>query len=64
MPKKKQLRLVKVVVQPIFVIDDGDTITEVEHPAMVIPAADWPGYSGERFPAEVAAWQKQIDAES
>ncbi len=58
MPK---LRLVKVVVQPVFVLDDGETITEVEHPAVVIPAAEWPTYSAERFPREVAEWQRRLD---
>ncbi len=30
---KPRLRLVKVAVQPFFVLDDGETITEVEHAA-------------------------------
>lgn len=60
MPK---IRLVKVLVQPVFVLDHGTHIEEVEHSAVAIPAAEWPSYSGERFPAEVAAWQTQIDAE-
>lgn len=60
MPK---LRLIKVVVQPVFVLDDGENITETEHPPVVIAAADWPAYSGERFPAEVAEWQERINAQ-
>jgi hypothetical protein len=56
-----KLRLVKVAVQPYFVLDDGENITEIEHPAVVIPASEWPTYSGERFPREIAAWQAQID---
>jgi hypothetical protein len=61
MPK---LRLVKVVVQPVFILlDDEENVTEVAHPPVAIPAAEWPTYSSERFPAEVNAWQKQIDAE-
>ncbi len=62
-PKNPRLRLVKVVVQPVFVLDDGEQITEVEHGSIAIPAADWPSYSGERFPAEVEKWQADIDAE-
>jgi hypothetical protein len=58
-----KLRLVKVAVQPFFVLDDGETITELDHPATVIPASEWPAYSNERFPAELAAWQAQLDAE-
>jgi hypothetical protein len=57
-----KLRLVKVIVQPVFVLDDGETITEVEHPAIAIPAAEWPDYSAVRFPKEVEAWQAQLDA--
>jgi hypothetical protein len=59
----RRLRLVKVLVQPVFVLDDGENVTEIEHPAIVIPAAEWPTYSGERFPAEVAAWEATLNAE-
>lgn len=62
MPTPK-LRLVKVLVQPVFVLDDGETITEVEHGSIAIPAAEWPTYSGDRFPAEVERWQAEIDAQ-
>lgn len=60
MPK---LRLVKVIVQPVFVLDDGEHVTEIEHPQMAVPAAEWPSYSAERFSREVAEWQARIDAE-
>ncbi|MGP0048791.1 MAG: hypothetical protein ACLPZR_08095 [Solirubrobacteraceae bacterium] len=59
-----QLRLVKVIVQPVFVLDHGTHIEEIEHPAVAIPSQDWPTYSSERFPAEVKAWQSQLDAEA
>ncbi len=58
-----KVRLLKVVVQPVFVLDDGATLTEVQHPATVIPAAEWPTYSSGRFPREVAEWQEKLDAE-
>lgn len=61
MPK---LRLVKVIVQPVFVLDDGENVTEIEHAPVAIPAAEWSTYSSERFPAEVATWQAAIDAEN
>lgn len=60
----KRLRLIQVAVQPKFALDDGETLEEIEHPVVVIPAAEWPTYSSERFPREVAAWQKQIDEEA
>jgi hypothetical protein len=59
-----KLRLVKIAVQPFFVLDDGETITEIDHPATVIPASEWPTYSSERFPREVAEWQARLDAET
>lgn len=61
MPK---ISLLKVIVQPVFVLVDGENVTELEHPAVAIPAAEWPSYSGERFPAEVKAWQKELDAQN
>lgn len=59
----KRLRLIHVVAQPVFVLDDGENLTPVEHGAVTIPAAEWPTYSGERFPREVAEWEKQLNAE-
>ena len=59
-----KLRLIKVIVQPIFVLDDGENVSEIDHPAVAIPAADWPSYSSERFPAEVKAWQERLDVET
>jgi hypothetical protein len=61
--RRPRLRLVKVLVQPVFLLDDGEDVTELEHPAVAIPASEWPTYSSERFPAEVKAWQAQLDAE-
>lgn len=62
MPAKK-LRLVTVTVIPQFMLDDGETLTPLSHRAVTIPAAEWPSYSGERFPAEVQAWQDRLDTE-
>ena len=56
-----KLRLVKVLVQPVLVLDDGETIEEVDHPAIVIPADEWPTYSSERFPREIEEWQARLD---
>jgi hypothetical protein len=56
-----RLRLVKVLVQPVFVVDHGDSIEEIEHPVIAVPSAEWPTYSSERFPREMAEWQSQLD---
>ncbi len=64
-PRKaaKKLRLLKVHVQPVFVLDDGESMVEVAHPTVTIPAADWPTYSSDRFPAERAAWEAKLNEE-
>ena len=59
-----RLRLIKVIVQPVFVLDDGESITEVDQAPVAIPASEWPAYSGERFPREVAEWQARLDGQS
>ena len=61
---KPRLRVVKVIVQPVIVLDDGEQITEIEHGSVAIPAAEWPTYSSERFPREIAEWQARIDADT
>jgi hypothetical protein len=60
-----KLALRHVLVQPAFVLihDDG-TVTDIDHPAVAIPAVEWPSYSSERFPREVEKWQAQIDVEN
>jgi hypothetical protein len=62
--RKPQIRLVKVIVQPVFVLDDGEHIIEIEHQPTMIPAVEWPTYSSERFPREVKEWQAQLDREN
>jgi hypothetical protein len=60
MPK---IRLVKVVVQPVLMLDEDGELTEIEHPPVVIPAAEWPTYSSDRFPREIMEWQARLDAD-
>jgi len=59
--KGPKIKLVKVLVQPVFVLDHGDHLSEIDHPTTAIPADEWPSYSSERFPREVAEWQKRLD---
>ena len=58
----RRLKLRKVLVQPVFSIEDEEGYLEdIEHPVVEIPAREWPTYSAERFPREVEAWQAQLD---
>jgi hypothetical protein len=58
--KAPRLRLVKVVAQPHFVLDDGDTVTETVASPVEIPAKDWPAYATEQFPQAVKDLEAQL----
>lgn len=40
-----KLRLLKVIVQPVFILDDGDTITEQVADAFTVPAGEWRAFA-------------------
>lgn len=58
MPK---LRLLKVLVQPVFVIDDGETLSEQSAEAIVVSPVDWPTYPTEAFARSFAVLREQIE---
>lgn len=45
----KQLRLLKVIVQPVFVIDDGETLIEQPAAPVTVSPAEWPGFATGTF---------------
>jgi hypothetical protein len=56
--------LLKVIVQPVWVVEGDDrTLSEIEHPAVTIPASEWPTYSSERFPREVRDWEQRLNSQ-
>jgi hypothetical protein len=69
-----RLRLKLVLVQPVFLLDDGENLTDVQygtdahgspiidHPVLTILANEWAAYSTGRFLREVAEWQARINA--
>jgi hypothetical protein len=60
---KPRLRLVKVIVQPVLVLDYGTHLQDVVESPKEISAEAWPRYSGEQFPRELAEAQAALDAE-
>jgi hypothetical protein len=56
-----RLRLLKVVVQPVFAIDDGETLTETTAEPVVVASADWPTYPATRFLEAVNELQSELD---
>lgn len=58
-----RLRLLKVLVQPVFVVDDGDSLTERPGNPVEVPASQWRAFGAGSFsPEDIAALQAQIDA--
>lgn len=51
----KRLRLLKVVVQPVFVVDDGESLSEMPAAAVMVPAADWSEFTAEGFMVQCEA---------
>lgn len=58
--KSPQLRLLKVVVQPVMVVDDGETLQEVSVDPIQVPASEWPTYPTGRFQDQVKTLQQQL----
>lgn len=60
----KKLRLVKVLVQSTFVIDDGESLTEMTAETATVAAKDWPGYASGAFAEAVAAYEAKLNGGS
>lgn len=56
---KPKLRMLKVIVHPILVIDDGKTLREFANQPSVIPANEWEDFP-ERLKADIAAIERQL----
>lgn len=57
----RKLRLLKVIVQPVFVIDDDDNLTEQIAEPVVVTAAEWPGYASGGFAEGFEALRLQVE---
>ena len=59
---RKRVRLVKVICQPVLVIDDGDTLLEQVAEPIAVPASEL-GAFPERLAADLVAHEQQVNAE-
>lgn len=59
----RKLRLLKVIVQPVFVVDDGERLVEQTAEPVVVSPADWPTFATTAFVEGVAQLQRQLEAE-
>jgi hypothetical protein len=56
----KRLRLVKIIVQPVFVIDDGDTLEEVPGNQLVLAPGELDAFPA-KFRADMAAAEQTLN---
>jgi hypothetical protein len=56
-----KLRLVKVIVQPVFVVDDGESLVEQIAQPVNVPAAEWPTFATGRFLDGFDALRRQVE---
>lgn len=57
-----KLRLLKVICQPVFVVDDGENLIEQAAEPVVVSAAEWPGYATGQFAEEFEALSQRVEA--
>lgn len=55
------LRLLKVIVQPVFVLDDGLTLTEHVAEPVVVTATEWPSYPTTGFAEAFEVLRAQVE---
>jgi hypothetical protein len=60
----KRLRLVKILVQAVVMIDDGDELAEAQTPPFTVSPSAWPTFATTEFAAAFAEWQKEVESEA
>lgn len=56
-----KLRLLKVIVQPVFALDDGETLEERPGEAVTVSPADWPTFATGRFAEGFEQLRQQVE---
>jgi hypothetical protein len=56
-----KLRLLKLIIQPVFVVDDGEGLTELTAEPVVVAAQDWPDYPRKGFQDSFEKLRAQVE---
>jgi hypothetical protein len=56
-----KLRLLKVIVQPVFVVDDGEQLLEQAAEPVSVTAAEWPTYASTSFADAFEQLRNQVE---
>lgn len=55
-----KLRVIKMVLQPVVVLDDGETLTEIEVQPIVVPWKAWDAYVNGGLAEAMAQLEAQL----
>lgn len=58
-----KLRLLKVIVQPVFVLDDGEHLVEQAAEPVAVAPAQWPAYPTTEFAEAFEGLRAQVEGE-
>ena len=58
-PPRQRLTVLKVLVQPVLVLVDGDDVREVTHPVVEIKGVDWAEWAASVFTPESLELMRQ-----
>lgn len=56
-----RVRVLRFIVQPVLVIDDGEDLDPIDVQPIEVAARDWPTFAAEQWPAMLQQVQSQID---
>ena len=59
-----RLRLLKVVVQPVFVVDDGTSLAEVRPAPVDVTPDEWPEFATGRFLEATEELRRRVEEAS
>lgn len=59
----KRLRLLKVLIQPVLVVDDGEGLSEANTQPVEVAADDWPSYP-DVLAARIVELEDELNAEA
>jgi hypothetical protein len=57
-----KLRLVKMIVQPVLVVDDGENLREVSVKPLPIDGPDWPEFAAGGWKEALADFERDLSA--
>ena len=58
-----KLRLLKVICQPVFVLDDGKSLIEQPAQPVEVPAIEWPTFATGRFAEAYEQLRGQVESQ-